>query len=374
METKFFYAGTFDPFTRGHLNIVLRALGFYKKGVIGLGVNNGKLPLLNEIARQKLIKASIEYADKVHGTNNIQNLEIVSFKDLTVSAAVSCGANILVRGVRNDANKQEEKVLMDVNERLLNVRGISMEQKLIPAEPKFESVSSSLVRELLRHGEYIALKQYVVPFAHNLLLRQNGLFCCKIRDILEPSGAFFSSQMTEKYMEIMLKRPYHNLSHIAEMLNWLQIYKDEVKDKSAMEKAILYHDYIKDDVQKSFIASWLAKDKFGLFEATDHLNIKRELTGDERLMHDFDLAVLADTSCYADYRNCVRLEYAQVPLDQYIKGRLAVLNSLLANFRFYVLNKTLEEQAKENLAREIAFWKKVQDNGLPKNFAGLEKC
>ena len=374
METKFFYAGTFDPFTRGHLNIVLRALGFYKKGVIGLGVNNGKVPLLNEIARQKLIKASIEYADKVRGTNNIQNLEIVSFKDLTVSAAVSCGANILVRGVRNDANMQEEKFLMDANERLLNVRGISMEQKLIPAAPKFESVSSSLVRELLRYGEYIALKQYVVPFAHNLMLRQNGLFCCRIHDILEPAGAFSAGQKTEKYMEIMLKRPYHNLSHIAEMLNWLQIYKDEVKDKPALEKAILYHDYVKDDVQKSFIASGLAKDKFGLFEATDHLNIKRELTGDERLMHDFDLAVLADTSCYADYRNCLRLEYAQVPLDQYIKGRLAVLNSLLADFRFYVLNKTLEEQAKENLAREIAFWKKVQDKGLPKDFAGLENC
>ncbi len=369
MGTKFFYAGSFDPFTCGHLSIVLQALNVFDKGIIAIGKNDSKEPWYSLNLRKQMIAESLKYYDRVTGRNFSSRVEITSYEGLTVDAAYRLGATHMVRGYRNRDEKRKENLLSDVNNKLLSIRGISIIQESFSAGRGLEGVSSSLTKSLLEQAEFIAAAAYVLPPVFNLCV--GGL-------------SNFNQQMVEagfsnnvQWLATMSKREYHNIGHVAYMLNWLKIYRSlygKEEDTQSLLRAIFYHDYVKDDIQKSFEESGLPEEKFGLFEATDHLNLKRELKGDERLIHDFDLAILANDELYYHYKCCVRLEYADVPLSAYIEGRLEVLRKLYRNFRFYVLNPVLERKAKENISREIAFWEKVKKHGLPTHYAGLENC
>ena len=135
---KAFYAGSFDPFTIGHLYVAQQALNMFGALVIAIGVNEQKKVEVPVSERIRKIR------DRFVG---MENVEIISYSELTAEAAKKNGAGVLVRGVRNALDFEKEKELADIN---LEVFGLPT--VFIPAPPELGYVSSSMVRELKHFG------------------------------------------------------------------------------------------------------------------------------------------------------------------------------------------------------------------------------
>lgn len=139
MEIVALYAGSFDPVTKGHVNIVRRACRMFGHVVVAVGVNSGKQYLFSLEERLQRLHQVFDVYPQV---------EIISYTGLTVDACRQCGAKVLVRGVRNASDWDAEQNIAFVNSRLAP----DIETVLLPAEDALQHVSSSNVREILRHG------------------------------------------------------------------------------------------------------------------------------------------------------------------------------------------------------------------------------
>ena len=142
------FPGSFDPFTVGHDAIVRRALPLFDKIIIGVGVNVRKNYLYSADKRVENI-ASI-YAGE-------PKIEVKAYSDLLVDFAKREGARFIIKGVRSVKDFEYEREQADIN---LRIGGL--ETLLLYSEPQYQSVSSSMVRELLHFGrdvsEFIPIK------------------------------------------------------------------------------------------------------------------------------------------------------------------------------------------------------------------------
>ena len=134
-----FFPGSFDPFTKGHQNIVERALPLFDRLVIGIGRNTTKQTLYTPEERQQQIAALFA---------NEPRIEVRIYDVLTVDFAKSVGAQYVLRGVRTMADFEYERTIADVNKRLAG-----LETVLLFADADTASISSSLVRELKAFGK-----------------------------------------------------------------------------------------------------------------------------------------------------------------------------------------------------------------------------
>ena len=142
MATAFF-AGSFNPFTRGHASIVARALPLFDSIIIGIGVNAEKPDSADEgESRAEAIRAL--YAEE-------PRVRVVVYDTLTVDAARRAGATVLLRGVRSVADFEYERTMAALNRRIGD-----METLLLFADPALECVSSSIVRELQSYGRDVS--------------------------------------------------------------------------------------------------------------------------------------------------------------------------------------------------------------------------
>jgi len=104
-----FYAGSFDPFTNGHLSIVKKASKCFEKVIIGIGFNAEKTPRIDK----NMMKIAIEETIK---EEKIANVEVVLYNCLTIEEAKRCNADILIRGLRNGTDYQYEETVASINE------------------------------------------------------------------------------------------------------------------------------------------------------------------------------------------------------------------------------------------------------------------
>lgn len=139
------YPGTFDPFTIGHLSIVERGLQLFDEIIIAIGVNNAK-------KNHATIQQRIEHIERV--TSKMQGVKVVSYDNLTVEAAKEHGANFILRGVRTVADYEYERNLAYANRNLIGIETV-----LLYTLPELSYISSTLVRDLQRHGYDVS--QYV---------------------------------------------------------------------------------------------------------------------------------------------------------------------------------------------------------------------
>ena len=145
------FTGTFDPFTIGHQNIAERALPMFDKLVIAVAM--GKLKHANEEITKRVedIKKVFpkECAELVDAQDESKGyrLEVVAYDDLTIDLAHRLGAKFLVRGVRSVKDFEYEREQADINKQLGGVETI-----LLFSDPRYASVSSTLVRELRFFG------------------------------------------------------------------------------------------------------------------------------------------------------------------------------------------------------------------------------
>jgi pantetheine-phosphate adenylyltransferase len=133
------FPGTFDPFTIGHDSVARRALTFMDELVIGIGVNDNKRTSLPVERRLKSIRAL--YKDE-------PRIRVEAYDDLTVDFARRMQAGFIIRGIRTVHDFEYEETIADVNRQLTGVETI-----LLFTRPELTSVSSTIVRELLKYGK-----------------------------------------------------------------------------------------------------------------------------------------------------------------------------------------------------------------------------
>ena len=132
------FAGSFDPFTIAHENIVRRGLDLFDKIVIGIGRNVNKQFMLTAEERKEAIQHVFEAENRV---------EVVIYDGLTVGLAQKVGARFLLRGVRDTADFCYEQQMAAANKQLAGVETV-----LLIAEPQLAHISSTLVRDLCSHN------------------------------------------------------------------------------------------------------------------------------------------------------------------------------------------------------------------------------
>lgn len=137
------FAGSFDPFTRGHAVVVEEALRLFDKVVIGVGENVSKRSLLSVEQRCRLI-------DDLYRDNDA--VEVASYSTLTGDFAHEVGAIALVRGVRNTIDFEFERSIEATNRQLFP----DITTVLLPTPPDYMHISSSMVRELLAFGRDVS--------------------------------------------------------------------------------------------------------------------------------------------------------------------------------------------------------------------------
>lgn len=136
------FAGSFDPFTKGHHDLVVRSMDLFDQIVIGIGIHAGKQSFFTPEQRLKQISSLFPNHPKV---------TVQTYLGLTADFAKKVGATILVRGVRSATDFEYERSIAEVNKRLGN-----LETVLLLCKPAFAHISSSVVRDLLSWNQDIS--------------------------------------------------------------------------------------------------------------------------------------------------------------------------------------------------------------------------
>lgn len=137
------FPGSFDPFTKGHKNIVERTLQSVADTVIiAIGNNCEKKCMQAVNERVESIQRVFKGNDKVR---------VVAYEGLTIDFAKSVNADFIVRGVRSIKDFEYEREIAEVNRKLSGIETI-----LLYTEPEYASISSSIVRELKSYGKDVS--------------------------------------------------------------------------------------------------------------------------------------------------------------------------------------------------------------------------
>lgn len=133
------FPGSFDPVTKAHVDIVKRSVPLFDKYYIGIGVNSTKKGLLTPGKREEMIRAVFEHEPKIH---------VVAYDGLTVDFCKSIGAQYMIRGIRTVSDFEYEKAIAQMNHSLAP----DIESIFIVSKPGYSSISSSIVREIIRYN------------------------------------------------------------------------------------------------------------------------------------------------------------------------------------------------------------------------------
>ena len=138
MRTALF-PGSFDPFTLGHLDILRSALQMFDKVIVAVGYNSAKSGFFNPDLRVKIIE------DAVAG---MENVEVSSYRGLTVDYCKECGASYIIRGLRTTTDFEMESVIAQANRKMApEIMSI-----FIPSGHEYSFISSTVVRDVLNNG------------------------------------------------------------------------------------------------------------------------------------------------------------------------------------------------------------------------------
>ena len=319
MEKIAFYSGLFDPFTRGHLNIIIRTLR--KCDRIIIGVENDECTF-NASERIKLVQqslddllsygcSSVQFRDEIiqRIRENPEIIEVVAISGEVVDTAILHHANIMVRGVRNDYDIHLEEEIKDRIKLQFKVRNYPiLDYHLEQTNGEVVHMSSTVTKELCRRGEYIAALHHVTPGVHNTLMKYY------LRPLFEK---LFGPQkkLWHKLCETYLHQNCGNFTHVAYMLNRLAIEKAlgriESRYSSSTVKQAMFLCDICDTPEAS--ARWIIEnihnenvDKIAAAVLdTDYSRVQPK-TAEGRIVARCDLLLLTDEENYPLYRRMQR--------------------------------------------------------------------
>ena len=133
------FPGSFDPITKGHENMVLRALPLFDKIIVAVGYNADKKGFFSIEQRVEFIKKTFAHLPKV---------SVETYEGLTVDFAKKHQANFLLRGLRNVSDFEFERNIAAANKQL----SPDLETVFICTALEYSHISSTIVRDVLRHG------------------------------------------------------------------------------------------------------------------------------------------------------------------------------------------------------------------------------
>jgi pantetheine-phosphate adenylyltransferase len=135
-----FYAGSFDPVTNGHLDVVRQAVGLADRLVLAVGVHPGKTPMFT--ADERL--AMLEETCGPIGRQAKCEVVCITFSDLVVTAAERAGATILIRGLRDGSDFDYEMQMAGMN----GTMAPGVQTVFLPASPAVRPITATLVRQI----------------------------------------------------------------------------------------------------------------------------------------------------------------------------------------------------------------------------------
>ena len=139
MQRICLFPGTFDPVTLGHVDIITRALPLFDKIVVGIGINTSKAPMFSAEKRLGWLKEIFKNQPTVEGA---------VYEGLTVNFCRTINAKFILRGIRYVSDFEYEKTIADANRTLDK----SIETIFLTGEPKYTSVASTIVRDIIKNG------------------------------------------------------------------------------------------------------------------------------------------------------------------------------------------------------------------------------
>jgi pantetheine-phosphate adenylyltransferase len=138
------YAGSFDPVTNGHVDIVRQALRLADRLVLAIGVHPGKAPLFPPEDRLAMLEETCGALARSAGCE----LSCITFSDLVVSAARRTGAGILIRGLRDGTDLDYEMQMAVMN----GAMAPEVQTVFLPASPEVRPITATLVRQIAGMG------------------------------------------------------------------------------------------------------------------------------------------------------------------------------------------------------------------------------
>lgn len=155
MTRRALYAGSFDPITLGHVDIIRRALCLFDEVVVAVAHNTQKLSMFSIEKRIAMVQAACR------GTTVV----VETYDGLTVDYAQASNVTVLVRGLRSAADFEAEKPLAQMNARIAG----GIETVFLASQPQHAAISSSLVRELIMLKAYDRLDAFLPVFVIEML-------------------------------------------------------------------------------------------------------------------------------------------------------------------------------------------------------------
>jgi pantetheine-phosphate adenylyltransferase len=144
------YTGSFDPITLGHLNVIERSARLVDRLIVGVGINLAKEPLFPTEERVELVKRV---------TAGLKNVEVRAFSGLAVNFVRSCGAHVMIRGIRPLTDLDAEMTMVLANRAL----DAGVETVFLMADTKYAHVSSSLIKQIAPLAGDAELACFVPP-------------------------------------------------------------------------------------------------------------------------------------------------------------------------------------------------------------------
>ena len=138
MKNIVIYAGTFDPITNGHLDIIQRTASLFDKIIVAIAKNPSKQPMFSLEERTALVEQSCQALD---------NVQAVSFSGLLADFAKQYEATALVRGIRGSDDLEYEIQLAQLNDKLAHC----LETIFLPPSVEWRYLASTMVREIHKH-------------------------------------------------------------------------------------------------------------------------------------------------------------------------------------------------------------------------------
>jgi pantetheine-phosphate adenylyltransferase len=139
MQRICLFPGTFDPVTLGHIDIINRSLPLFDKVIVGIGINAAKNPMFSAEQRKQWFEEIYQDEPKV---------EAATYDGLTIKYCQAIGARFILRGIRYVSDFEYEKTIADANRTMDR----HIETIFLTGEPKYTSVASTIVRDILRNG------------------------------------------------------------------------------------------------------------------------------------------------------------------------------------------------------------------------------
>lgn len=144
MERICLFPGTFDPITKGHVDIIERAVSLFDKLVIGIGINASKQPMFS-------VEQRCAWMQEIF--NNDPRIEVVGYTGLTIDYCKEINARYILRGIRYISDFEYEKAIADMNRMLAP----DIETLFLTCSPIYSTISSTLVRDVIRNNGNFSL-------------------------------------------------------------------------------------------------------------------------------------------------------------------------------------------------------------------------